>query len=47
MKGFIIFNNQNGSLVFSKYYTQDRKLSKTPDRSSSTLDGLDPIMLSS
>jgi hypothetical protein len=44
MKGFIIFNNASGALVFSRLY--EEKLTKVPDHQSATLDNsADPLAL--
>ena len=43
MKGFIIFNNKSGALIYNRYYTENNKLSKLPDHVNPQFDGQDPI----
>ena len=43
MKGFVIFNNKSGVLIYSKIYAEGGKLTKVPDHHNLMFDGADPI----
>jgi hypothetical protein len=47
MKGFIIYNNKNGTLLYSKYFNSDRKLSKEVGYTNMTFDKQDPLKIAS
>jgi|LauGreDrversion4_2_1035121.scaffolds.fasta_scaffold126698_2 hypothetical protein len=46
MKGFVVFNNRSGMLVYSRMYTQG-KLSKVPDHHNPLFDNADPMQIAS
>jgi len=47
MKGFIIYHNKTGQLVYSKYYTEGQKFSKQHDQTHLLFDGQDPRQVAS
>lgn len=47
MKGFIIFNNKTGSLLHSKYFNTEQKLSKEEGFNNMVFDKQDPLKIAS
>lgn len=47
MKGFVIFNNKSGGLVYHRYYAEGNKLTKLPDHSNPMFDNVDPLQIAS
>src|SRR6056300_1318167 len=45
MKGFIIFNNNNGNLVYVQYFTESGKLSKEEGYQNMCFDYHDPLKI--
>jgi hypothetical protein len=43
MKGFVIFNNKTGQLVYHRYYANGNKMTKIPDHNNPMFDNVDPI----
>lgn len=47
MKGFIVFNNKQGSLLYSKYFNEEQKLSKESGFTNLVFDKQDPMKIAS
>ena len=45
MKGFIIFNKKDGSLIYSKYFNNKGELSKELGFTNLVFDGQDPTKI--
>jgi len=47
MKGLIVYNNKNGTLLHSKYFNSEKKLSKEKGFVNMVFDKQDPLKIAS
>ena len=45
MKGFIIFNRENGNLIYSKYFNEEREFSKEVNYKNMVFDNGKPELI--